>query len=69
MRSSVSNISERGVEWEREREIVNPERNWIGVIIKYSEGGGEMIDAPLCSHTLITTQLLLLFFFFLKLNV
>ncbi len=67
MRSSVSDISERGVEWERE--IVNPERNWIGVIIKYSEGGGEMIDAPLCSHTLITTQLLLLFFFFLKLNV
>ncbi len=75
-RSSVSDISERGVEWsgvgagrfkvlyylshtQSYREMVNPERSWRGVMIKYSEGRGEIIDAPLCSHTLITTMLLL----------
>ncbi len=37
---------------EREREMVNPERSWSGVIIKCSEHGGNIVDAPLRSHTL-----------------
>ncbi len=37
---------------EREREMVNPERSWSGVIIKCSERGGNIVDAPLRSHTL-----------------
>ncbi len=48
MRSGVSDISERGVE----REMVNPERSWSGVIIKCSERGEEIVGTPLRSHTL-----------------
>ncbi len=34
--------------------MVNPERSWSGVI-KCSERGGEIVDAPLRSHTLPDT--------------
>ncbi len=44
-RISVSVISERGVERD----------SWSGVIIKCSEHGGEIVDAPLRSHTLPDT--------------
>ncbi len=57
-RSGVSDISERGVE--REWEMVNPEWSWSGVLIKCSERGGEMVDAPLCSHTLVPTKAFLM---------
>ncbi len=40
---------------EREREMVNPERSWSGVIIKCSERGGNIVDASLRSHTLPVT--------------
>ncbi len=46
--NGVSDISERGVE--REREMVNPEWSWSGVIIKCSERRGEIVNAPLRSH-------------------
>ncbi len=35
--------------------MVNPEWSWIGVIIKCSEHGGEIVDTPLRSHTLSQT--------------
>ncbi len=41
------------MELEREREMVNPERIWSGVIIKCSERGGKIVDAPLCSNRLL----------------
>ncbi|KAI2657222.1 Transposon Ty3-G Gag-Pol polyprotein [Labeo rohita] len=44
---------ERGVE--RERETVNPERSWSGAVIKCTERGGEIVGAPLRSHTLFST--------------
>ncbi len=40
---------------EREREMVNLERSWSRVIIKRSERGGYIVDAPLRSHTLPDT--------------
>ncbi len=48
-RSGVSDISERGLV--QEREMVNPEWSWSGVIIKCSERGGEIVATPLLSHT------------------
>ncbi len=35
--------------------MVNPERSWSGEIIKCSERGGEIVAAPLRSHTLPDT--------------
>ncbi len=38
--------------------MVNPERSWSGVIIKCSERGGEIVAAPLRSHTLESIPIL-----------